>query len=117
MKDEIKNAIAAHGQWKMRLQSMIDSGTVEISVDIIKVDNQCAFGKWLYASAGKIDAEHMEYYNRVLKLHANFHEMAGQVAQQVLSGKLDDAKRMLQGEYQRASAKLTIEMMNWQKSL
>ena len=117
MKNEIKNAIGAHGLWKSRLQTMIDSGKTDIPVDTIKVDNQCAFGKWLYASVGKIGAEHTDCYNRVLELHAKFHEIAGRVAQHAVSGRLDDAKHLLEGEYQLASAKLTKEMMGWQQSL
>ena len=48
LKDEISAAIGAHGSWKTRIRTAIESGTSEFSPLNVAADNKCAFGKWLY---------------------------------------------------------------------
>jgi len=43
--EEITKAISAHGNWKQRLRQAIESGNSEYTVEKLKVDNQCDFGK------------------------------------------------------------------------
>lgn len=47
----VVKAIAAHGQWKVRLQQAIDTGQSEWSVEQVTVDDQCVLGKWIYGDA------------------------------------------------------------------
>ena len=49
--DEITKAIGAHGIWKMRLRTAIDSGKADANAADVAKDNACAFGQWLYGSA------------------------------------------------------------------
>ena len=46
--DEIDKAISAHGMWKQKLRNAIDTGECESTPAKVKMDNNCAFGKWLY---------------------------------------------------------------------
>ncbi|MET1255541.1 CZB domain-containing protein [Aliikangiella maris] len=46
--DEISKAIAAHGQWKQKLRTAIDTGECESTPERVKQDNNCSFGKWLH---------------------------------------------------------------------
>jgi methyl-accepting chemotaxis protein len=116
--EELDKAIAAHGMWKVRLKSAIDTGTIDTPVATIQMDNQCAFGKWLYGdtmtSADKSSAQ----YKTVKELHAEFHKTAAQVAQLATTGKKADAEKMMAsgGAYNSVSAKLTSAMMAWKNS-
>lgn len=116
-KAEIDKAIGAHGMWKTRLKQGIATGKFDTPVDTIRVDNQCAFGKWLYGSSLVPGDKTSNHYKNVKDLHAEFHRTAAKVAELALAGKKVQAEQMLsmQGEYSAISAKLTTAMMNWKK--
>lgn len=116
---EIDKAIAAHGMWKMRLKAAIDSGQVEIPVATICADNQCAFGKWLYgATLGPADKA-TAHYQSVRGLHADFHKLAGKVAQLATAGRKLEAEKLmaLGGDFTAVSSKLTAAMVAWKRAV
>ncbi|HYA36093.1 MAG TPA: CZB domain-containing protein [Candidatus Binataceae bacterium] len=114
IQDQIKSAIAAHGMWKARLTSAIDSGSSDVSPATIQLDDHCEFGKWLhYGEAAKFkDSPH---YTRCLALHRQFHLVAAKVLMLALSGKKEQAARSMgpMGDWTNASADLTKAMMEW----
>ncbi len=113
--DQINKAIGAHGMWKQRLRSAIDSGKSEFTVADVGKDNLCEFGKWLYgtslSAADKTSAE----YKAVRDLHARFHQCAAKVLSCALAGNRAAAEASLgnDGEFTTASAELTRAMMGW----
>lgn len=113
---EIDKAIAAHGMWKVRLKSAISTGTSEVPVATIRVDNQCPFGKWLYGETLSASDKATPSYKAVKDLHAEFHKVAAKVAELAVSGKKDDAENILSQEFAAASVKLTAAMMEWKKT-
>ncbi|MGE0372970.1 MAG: CZB domain-containing protein [Gammaproteobacteria bacterium] len=118
-KDELARAIGAHGMWKTRLKQTIETGKTDISVDLIRQDDQCTFGKWLHGAGISEQDKASNHYRTVKDLHAKFHKCAARVADQALAGKRAEADRMLSlgGEYTEVSAKLTAAMMEWKKGL
>src|SRR5574337_1156858 len=117
LKYDINSAIAAHGMWKGRLRTAIDTGKSDIQVDKIRVDNQCDFWKWLYGSTITMDVKNSNHYKKCKEVHANFHEAAGKVAELALARKTAEAEKMMKmgGKYARVSADLTTVMMAWMK--
>lgn len=117
-KEMISKAVAAHGMWKTRLKSAIASGTLDMPVETIRQDNQCAFGKWLYGQELSAQDKATSHYRTVKALHADFHRAAARVAELALSGSRAEAQKLmaLDGEFTSASAKLTQAMMDWQKA-
>ncbi len=117
LKDEIKNAVGAHGMWKKKLKNAVNTGKINIQIPTIKADNQCSFGKWLYGATITENEKNSSHYQKVRELHAVFHEKASKVAQLAISGHKADAMRMLEanGEFTVASAALTTSMMDWLK--
>jgi hypothetical protein len=115
---EIDNAIAAHGAWKSRLKTAIDTGTLETSPATIGADNKCAFGGWLYGSTLTPQEKASPEYNEIKRLHAQFHQLAGRVAQLALAGKKAEAEAIMgpSAEYAAISGKLTLALMQWKKS-
>ena len=117
IKDEIAKGIGVHGMWKQRLLSAITTGTSEWKPEIVCQDNQCEFGKWLYACAphDKLAV----HYKEVKTLHADFHKEAAGVLKLALAGKKKEAETAvgIGGKYKSVSTALTKEMMAWKDSL
>lgn len=114
---EIDKAIGAHGMWKTRLKMAIDTGAVDTPVETIRMDNQCALGKWLYGTTLNTVDKTSANYKSVQALHADFHKSAARVAELALSGKKPDAEKMmnLNGEFSVVSGKLISALMEWKK--
>jgi hypothetical protein len=117
--EEITKAISAHGLWKTRLKTAIDTRTIETPVETIRQDNQCAFGKWLYGPTLTSADKSSDHYKTVITLHAEFHKAAARVAELAVSGKATEAEASIApgGEYATVSAKLTRVMMEWKTAL
>lgn len=118
-KEEIMKAISAHGLWKSRLTQAIETGKTDATVETVRADNQCAFGKWLYGMTLDAKDKLSPHYKEVRALHAKFHEVASYVLELALSGKKQEAQRLLSldGEYAKVSSQLTTAMSAWTKSL
>jgi hypothetical protein len=112
---ELDKAIGAHGMWKSRLKTAVTTGKTDAPVSTIRVDNECAFGKWLYGATLTASDKATADYKAVKDLHAQFHKLAGQVAELATSGKQDDADKLLSGDFTAVSMKLTAAMMAWKK--
>lgn len=113
--EELDKAIGAHGMWKTRLRGAIETGKLDATIETIKVDDQCAFGKWLY-TLSTVDKS-SNHFKTVKEFHADFHKTAARVAELALSGKKAEAEKMIAqgGEYATISSKLTQAMMEWKK--
>ena len=113
--EELDKAIGAHGLWKTRLRNAIESGKIEADIATIRVDNQCAFGKWLYGSTLSSLDKSSSHYKTVKELHAEFHKTAAHVAELAVNGKKTEAEKMIAsgGDYARISSKLTQAMVDW----
>ena len=116
--EEINQAIAAHGQWKQKLRTAIDTGVCESTPDKVKLDNNCSFGKWLHE---RIDpsVKGTTYYNEVVILHAQFHKEAGSILELALNGNKEEAMNRMQlgSAFSSLSSKLTIKLNEWQETL
>lgn len=115
----IQKAIAAHAGWKARLRSAVDTGKFDVSVAVIKADNQCEFGKWLYGPDFTGAEKQTQNYRAAKDLHAKFHLEAAKVVELATSGHKDeaDAAMALGGSYTKASSALTQELVQWRLSL
>ena len=116
--DEISKAISAHGQWKNKLRTAIDTGECESTPERVKQDNNCSFGKWLHE---RIDptAKESKYYDTAVEQHARFHQEAGRILEFALNGEKEEANRLiaLGSDFSKYSAELTKTMKEWQNSL
>jgi len=100
-----------------RIVDACEKGTSEFKPDVVKTDNQCAFGKWLY---GTISSQEKlsPYYAQVKDLHAQFHEEAGRILEMALSGRTVEAKKSIEmgSKYITVSGKLVTTLMKWGNS-
>lgn len=114
---EIDKAISAHGMWKQRLKSAIETGQSEFNVSKVTLDNLCDFGKWLYSLDS--DIKSTESWKAIQNHHAEFHKIAANILGLALKGKKDEASKeiALGSNYSSISGKLTTAMMKWKKEL
>lgn len=117
MKQQISEALKAHGAWKHRLRRATATGALECPATDVMVDNKCAFGKWLYAAAADREISRSEDYRKVRALHAAFHRAAGDVARKIEQGRTEDAKNALEGaSFAQATKDLSAALMDWRRS-
>lgn len=114
--EEIKKAIGAHGLWKQRLREAIDKGKSEFTVERVKPDNLCDFGKWLYSLPPA--ERNTDNWKKVQQLHAEFHQEAARILALALGNQKAQAESGIapNSKFATLSSTLTSAMMAWQKS-
>lgn len=116
-KEAIDAALTAHAQWKKRLQDAIETGQSAFAPDNVRKDNECQFGKWLYALS---DADRKSpMFHKVRELHASFHSAAGEILRLALAGKKAEALKALEfgGPYGKATGKLVLALQTWKQQV
>lgn len=117
MKAAIQIAISDHSMWKSRLQELIEHGKIQVPAVMLKLDNQCKFGKWLYGPTITENVKHSERYKKVKSLHTEFHSIVAKVTELTLSGRRIEAEKFLATQFDLASTQLIEEMRGWQREL
>lgn len=114
---EIEQAIGNHALWMSHLRQAILETPAALDVEVIRAEDQCDFGKWLYGSRLSVADRASSVYQEVERLHAEFHQVAAQVVELAASGRTCDAYGLLYGEYITMSGRLAIAMRAWQEKL
>jgi hypothetical protein len=116
-KEDIDKAIIAHGQWKQRLMTAVTTGKSEFSVEKVRVDNLCDFGKWFFSLPAAL--KETDHGKKVHDLHARFHQEAARILEKALSGKAEEAQRDLSSGslYTQISGQLTISLNRWKETI
>jgi len=109
--EQVQAAVLAHSQWKLHLRQAISAGKSDFRVEAVQMDNQCAFGKWLYAE-GHQSFPSVTGYDDVRTLHAAFHKEAARVLSLAVSGKPDDASKAMElgSPFSKVSAQLVTAL-------
>jgi methyl-accepting chemotaxis protein len=115
--EEINKAVGAHGIWKSRLKSAIDTGQSDVTPDIAAADNKCAFGKWLYGLPQGM--QNSARCQSVKQLHACFHREAASILELALSGEKEQAMESLGdgSSFSDTSTQLTEAMIEWKNEI
>lgn len=114
--DSITKAISAYGQWKEWLAHAIWSGRSDYSPDVVKLPDQCEFGKWLYGRDSLPVAKDSVHYQRAVNVHAQFHLEASTVLRLALQGDMAQAEKLMApgSKYARVSVELIDVLNEWQ---
>ncbi|KPP86233.1 MAG: Methyl-accepting chemotaxis protein I (serine chemoreceptor protein) [Rhodobacteraceae bacterium HLUCCO07] len=115
-KQEITDAIGAHGTWKMRLQTAAQTGRLQgRAVDLAR-DDLCRFGQWLGGLPPEMAGT--DTAREVKRLHREFHNLAGGVARQVEAGDTAGARATLEtGQLGECSTQLARALTSWKMAL
>ena len=89
----------------------------EWTPEVVCQDNQCEFGKWLYACNS--DEKASPHYEKIQTMHAEFHTTAAGILKLALAGNKEEAEKLIGmgSDYRKVSGALTKEMMDWKDEL
>lgn len=108
---QIDAAITAHGQWITRLRKAIEDRASEVTPQTARVDDQCAFGKWLYGSF-PASLRETPAFEEIRRAHAEFHLRAAAILELAVAGKRPDAEKLMApgGEFMMLSGGLALKL-------
>ncbi len=111
----LDHAIAAHAKWKFRLREAIGTGKSEWTVDTVRPDDRCEFGKWL--NALPLSDRMSKDWREAKALHAQFHIAAAEVLKHALDGRTADANTAMApgGGFADVSMRLVRVLTEWKK--
>ncbi len=111
----LDHAIAAHAKWKFRLREAIKTGQSEWTVEKVRPDDLCEFGKWL--NSLPMNDRMMNEWGEVKTLHARFHVAAADVLALALAGRKSEADTAMApgGTFADVSTKLVRIITDWKK--
>ncbi len=96
---DIQTAIAAHENWKFRLQSYLaGTSSEELLPEVICFDNHCDLGQWIHGN-GKMHLAHFPGFMVLIEHHKMFHYAASNVVSLSKAGKGPEAHKMLDGVF------------------
>ncbi|WP_165251407.1 CZB domain-containing protein [Paludisphaera soli] len=112
----LDHAIAAHAKSKFRLREAIKTGRSEWSVENVRPDDQCEFGKWL--NALPLSDRMRKEWREVKVLHSQFHTAAASVLESATSGRMVEAEAAMApgGAFSDISTKLVRHITDWKKA-
>jgi hypothetical protein len=115
IEQQIQRAIEAHAEWKVRLNSAIETGRSSHAVAVVCQDNQCELGRWLY----DLDAatKSSSRWACVRNTHAQFHREAAGILSLALAGDKQAAKSRMNysSPFAGLSNRLTAELAAWKR--
>ncbi len=111
----IADAIGAHGLWKMKLRTAINTGRSDVTPMVARCDDQCGFGKWLYGPELDATTRQGLPYQVIKRLHADFHRSAGDVLSLAVKGDKTGAQTLMEGEFTERSEKLVRALNKWRR--
>jgi len=115
--EEVARAFGSHTLWKTRIERAAATGKSEFTPEDVCKDGLCTFGKWLNDPALPADVRASRSYVEVKRLHADFHQAAGEAIRKANSGDANGARRDLEhGAYAQTAQKFYNAMFRWQRS-
>ena len=96
---DFEMAIAAHENWKLRLQSFLAGRSTETFVaEEICFDDRCDLGKWMY-STGRAKLGTFPGFTALIGHHKMFHYAASNVVALAQAGKIEEAEKILSMQF------------------
>lgn len=103
---DIDVSIAAHENWKIRLQTHMANSTIHpLNADEAANDHNCELGKWIY-SDGEAQLGKYSTFVDLKAQHKMFHYTASSVINLTQAGETEKAKDILEGEFSKLSKRI-----------
>lgn len=105
------NAIAAHTEWKTKLQGYLKKPDHSLKSADASVDNKCALGQWIHGEGKKFAS--LPEFSKLQSEHQRFHKAAAAVIAKADAGK-DQTEEVALGsksEYSAASSAVVSAIM------
>jgi methyl-accepting chemotaxis protein len=96
-------AVRSHSEWKLKLSTYITKPDGSLTAAVIRVDNRCALGQWIYGEAAA-HSDLPEFADLKTK-HARFHLVAAKIVERADRGEPNLRRDLEWGsEYAQCSA-------------
>lgn len=107
---DIQVAIAAHENWKNRLQAYLEGTSKEVfDATVICFDDRCDLGKWIHSS-GQAKLGRYPGFTALMSHHKMFHFAASNVVALQSRGKTAEADVILKGQFAQFSKSVVGEL-------
>lgn len=109
---DIDISIAAHENWKVRLDSFVEGNSSEqFTASDVACDQSCELGKWIYndgeANLGKYAA-----FVDLKAQHKMFHFTASSVISLTQAGKTEEAHKLLNSDFEKLSTRVKQRLID-----
>jgi len=102
----LDEAITKHAEWKVKFRSAMGKKE-QLDAGAIRLDNRCDLGKWLHGDGHASLGSNADFSALVMK-HAEFHKVAGKVAEVINAGNYAQAEKMLAPDTEYAQASMNV---------
>lgn len=107
----MKLAIEAHLKWKERLEKALAGEASEaLQVGHVAADDRCVLGQWLHGDAKRLYAQVPEY-QELVRSHADFHLLAGDILCDAHDGRHDVAREKLRHDFRQKSDRVQLHLV------
>lgn len=114
---DVDKAIAAHENWKSRLQDYLDGrSTEDLKPEVICLDDRCDLGKWLHGP-GKTRLGAYPAFSVLVARHQYFHQQASSVVAFAQAGDRAKADQTLGSSYRYASNQVILLLKELKRGL
>jgi hypothetical protein len=114
---DIDTAIAAHENWKLRLQNYLNGNSTEtLQPEIVCLDDRCDLGKWLHGPGGQRLGKYPSFSVLVAR-HKYFHVQASTVVALAQGNDKEKATQTLEGSYRHASNQVILLLKDLKRGL
>ena len=114
---DIDTAIAAHENWKLRLQNCLEGKSSEdLRPEVVCLDDRCDLGKWLHGP-GRMRLGMYPAFSMLVARHKYFHLQASTVLALAQSGDMDKAGQTLVTSYRHASNQVVLLLKELKRGL
>lgn len=114
---DIDTAIAAHENWKLRLQNYLSGNSTEnLQAEVVCLDDRCDLGKWLHGPGGQRLGKYPAFSVLVAR-HKFFHLQASNVVALAQANNKDQAAKTLEGSYRHASTQVILLLKELKRGL
>lgn len=114
---DIDTAIAAHENWKLRLQNYLNGqSSEELKPEIICLDDRCDLGKWLHGAGAQRLGKYPSFSVLVAR-HKYFHVQASNVVALAQNNEQAKAMQTLNSGYSHASNQVVLLLKDLKRGL
>lgn len=114
---DIDTAIAAHENWKLRLENyMNDKSTETLQAEVVCLDDRCDLGKWLHGPGGQRLGKYPAF-SMLMARHKYFHVQASTVVALAQADDKARATQVLDSSYRHASTQVVLLLKELKRGL
>ena len=114
---DIDTAIAAHENWKLRLQNYLnDKSTENLQPEVVCLDDRCDLGKWLHGPGGQRLGKYPAF-SMLMARHKYFHVQASTVVALAQADDKPRATQILDSSYRHASTQVVLLLKELKRGL